>query len=106
MLERDGRRTLCSKNKPQPNTAREISTWKWQVGGNGVPCTERMVSCCVEGCVRFAWRNKGGGELCRSLHAVPRVRTKMFGGLHVSAALVVMRSTSLDRSLERRMDYR
>ena len=60
-----------------------------QVGGNGVPCSERMVSCCVERCVRFAWRNKGGGELCRSLHAVPRVRTKMLGG-HMSAGLVVM----------------
>ena len=53
--------------------------------------TERMVSCCVERCVRFAWRNKGGGELCRSSHAVRRIRTKMFGGLHMSAGLVVMR---------------
>ena len=47
--------------------------------GNGrwegmFPRTERMVPCCVERCVRFAWRNKGGGELCRSVHAVLRIR--------------------------------
>jgi len=46
--------------------------------GNGrwegmLPRTERMLPCCVERCVRFAWRNKGGGELCRSAHAVPSV---------------------------------
>ena len=78
--------------------------------GNGrwegmLPRTERMVPCCVERCVRFAWRNKGGGEPCRSSHAVPRIRTKMLGG-HMRAALVVMRSTSVDGSLERRMGYR
>ena len=79
--------------------------------GNGrwegmFPRTERTMPRCVEGCVRFAWRNKGGGELCRSAHAVPRIRTKMLGGLHMSAALVVMRSASVDGSLERRMGYR